>query len=76
MVCSSIAEVWGRGDRKQSAIKDEVYSAIAKIVQGDFAVPCAERTNHHHAALQYVYRCVSRLSVQVVDTRTTVLLGE
>ena len=76
MVCSSIAEVWGRGDRKRSAIKDEVYSAIAKIVQGDFAVPCAEQTNHHYAALRYVYRYVSRLSVQVVDTRTTVLLGE
>ena len=76
MVCSSIAEVWDRGDRKQLAIKDEVYSAIAIIVQGDFAVPYAERTNHHHAALRYVYRYVSRLSVQVVGTRTTVLLGE
>ena len=52
-----------RGNRKCTALKDEVYPIVLQLVNGTFVLPCAERTTVHRTAIQYFRRNMNRLTI-------------
>lgn len=64
-----------RGDRKPSAMKDDIYCHVIELVAGSFNVPVRQRTNVHRAATTYYTRNRRRLTIEVSDDQERLCLG-
>ena len=59
-----IAAVESRGSRKPSAMNDDTYKIIVRLLEGSFDVPCAQRTTTENNAISRFYRNQDRYSLQ------------
>ena len=57
-LCSSVAKESkgkGRGDRDKSAIPNEIYDALIRIIKGERPPPVKEHTRAQRSAYYYYY---------------------
>ena len=59
-----IAVVECVGSWKPSAMNDDIYKIIVKLVEGSFDVPCAKRTTVEQTAITRFYRNRDRYSLR------------
>ena len=63
-----------RGDRQKSAVEDDVYTIILKILKGEFTTLCKKRTKVETNAFQRLYRYRKRSVVSVGNSGETIYL--
>lgn len=68
--------VLARGDRQQTAIRDEIYDYVVQLVENRFDVPCSKRNAEHLSALRYFYRSKDKLTIIYDGTKPILILGK
>ena len=68
--------VTGRGDRKPSAMDDQIYEIILRLELGKFKKPVNERTTQEKSAIVRRHRYKGRWSVELIQGRHVLMLGE